>query len=348
MRLFLFLAVCACAYAVANQRALPYSLRSDTGVTHHDRVWAMKLAPNADPRLIARRLHLVYVKPIFEGAYHIFREPSEEGRDGVRRIGQEQVARGAERDHDVVWFEKQTFRTQQKRTEVSVPGNLSSAGFLMSPQTESMLNSRYSRAVVERMKSRMIEEIARAPSNDPAHGPNPMTVLDPQFPNQWHLRAAHPVGVKADYVWNMHESFRGQQSHIAIVDDGIHALLPDLRSQVDLEISGTFSASGNGQVIRVLFFSFFFSQHSFFPFLSGRNEQRRTRHLARQWRHPRNVLRWCGSSGLQHSLRCWRLPQLHIECRQTPCWSHDGFCRVASAELPFTHDQRLFEQLGTR
>ncbi len=256
MRLFLVLLLVIVGYcAAAKKRTLPYSLRSDTGVTHHDRVWAMKLAPNADPRLIARRLHLVYVKPIFEGAYHIFREPSEEGRDGVKRIGQEQVARGAERDHDVVWFEKQTFRTQEKRSEAILTRANISSGFLISPQTESMLNSRYNRAIVEKMKSRMIEEIARTPSNDPAYGPNPMTVLDPQFPNQWHLRAAHPVGVKADYVWNMHDSFRGEHSHIAIVDDGIHALLPDLRSQVDLEMSGTFSAGGNGQVR--FFFLFF-------------------------------------------------------------------------------------------
>ena len=241
--LLLHLMGSACA---AKKRILPYSLRSDIGVTHHDRVWAMKLAPNADPRLIARRLHLVYVKPIFEGAFHIFREPSEEGRDGVKRIGQQQVARGAERDHDVLWFEKQTFRTQEKRSQV-VAKNVSS-GFLISPQTETMLNSRYGRAIAEKMKSRMIEEIARTPSNDPAYGPNPMTILDPQFPNQWHLRAAHPVGVKADYVWNMHSSFRGEHSHVAIVDDGIHALLPDLRSQVDLEMSGVFSGSGNGQV----------------------------------------------------------------------------------------------------
>jgi len=242
-----------------DARKRPYSLRSEMDVTHHDRVWAMKLAPSADPRLVAKRLHLVYVKQLFGGEYHVFREPHETGRDGMNRIAQEQVARGAERDNDVLWFEKQTFRRPEKRSLAAMKprGTNITIGSLISPGTESILHLRYTRAIVETMKKRMEFDASKvASSNDPAYGPNPMTVRDPQYPNQWHLRAANPVSVKADAVWNMHQSFRGERAHIAIVDDGIHAMLPDMMTQVDVAMSGAFSYGGGTQVSyqRVHFF----------------------------------------------------------------------------------------------
>lgn len=166
-------------------------------------VWIVQLANGTDPHAVALQMGFTYLKEV--AGYHAFRRlPASDSR----RKSSAAIDEAMGTDPRVIRHERQIARQQQHR----------------SPPVKSALAEKFGADAARRIE----EQKARAKE---LRDSNTYNVGDPLYPEQWHLRAignTSVANVAADLVWNRHRTYRGSGSIIAIVDDGLNYMHPDI------------------------------------------------------------------------------------------------------------------------
>jgi kexin len=192
-------------------------------LNHTTDIWLAELAPGTSPHLAAERLGMSYVGSLVGGRYHAFRQKLAR-QDSIYTSS---IARMLSSDRLVTWYEHQVARQQVKKNVV--PNTLGD-------RVDGYLRKRYGKngmALVEERMARMHQ--ARVAST------NAFFPVDPLYYLQWHLKGASPANVRASETWDRHESYRGNQFSIGIVDDGLNHGHPDIAPNYDPVCSWDFN-----------------------------------------------------------------------------------------------------------
>ena len=188
-------------------------------------VWLMKLAPGAKPTQVAHKLGLTYLHAMPGGVYHAF--------EVSPHASLHEVAAHMDNDPLVEWHEHQMAHQQTLRgnidgqTGADIESAYSSSRHLLSRESGGYITGQTG---ADGEYIQFGGGSRRLLSQEPRDS---FVVHDPLYVQQWHLRGtgnSTPVNVAANVAWNMGPSYRGNGYILAIVDDGINRVHPDLAS----------------------------------------------------------------------------------------------------------------------